>query len=56
MTRGKHKNKSSRNQSYVASSETNYTTIASPGYNITPEKKKKDMDLKSLLMMTMEDF
>ena len=29
-------------------------TITSPGYNITPEKQ--DMDLKSLLMMMMEDF
>jgi hypothetical protein len=35
----------------LASSETNSPTIASPEYTITPEKK--DMDLKSLLMMMM---
>jgi predicted metal-dependent hydrolase len=29
-------------------------TIANPGYTITPEKQ--DMNLKSLLMMMMEDF
>ena len=33
---------------------TQFPTIASPGYTITPEKQ--DMDLKSLLMITMEDF
>jgi hypothetical protein len=38
----------------LASSETNSSTIASPGYTLTPEKK--DMDLKSLLMMMMEDI
>ena len=38
----------------MASSEPNSPTIASPGYTITPEKQ--DMDLKSLLMMMMEDF
>jgi hypothetical protein len=54
MARGKHKNRSSRNQRYLASSETNSPTIASPGYNTTPEKK--GMDQKSLLMMMMEDF
>ena len=46
--------KSNRNQGYLASPEPNYPTIASPGYTITPEKQ--DMDLKSLLMMMMEDF
>ena len=50
----KHKNISNRNQSYLASSESNSTTIASPGYTITPEKQ--DMYLKSLLMMMMEDL
>jgi hypothetical protein len=29
-------------------------TIASPGYTITPEKQ--DMDLKSILLMMMEDY
>ena len=38
----------------MASSESNSPTIASPGYNITPEKQ--DSDLKSLLMMVIEDF
>jgi hypothetical protein len=38
----------------LASSEPNSPTIASSGYIITPEKP--DMDLKSLLMMMMEDF
>jgi hypothetical protein len=38
----------------LASSEPNSPTITSPGYTITPEKQ--DIDLKSLLMMMMEDF
>jgi hypothetical protein len=38
----------------LASSEHNSPTIASPGYTITSEKQ--DMDLKSLLMMMMEDY
>jgi hypothetical protein len=50
---GKHKNRSNRNKGYLASSEPNSPTIASPGYTITPEKQ--DMDLKSLLMTMMED-
>ena len=54
MAGGKHKNRSNRNQGYLASLEPNSPTIASPGYTITPEKQ--DMDLKSLLMMMMEDF
>ena len=54
MAGGKHKNRNNRNQGYLASSEPNSPTIASPGYTITPEKQ--DMDLKSLLMMMMEDF
>jgi hypothetical protein len=54
MARGKHKNRNSRNQGYKASSEPNSPTVASPGYTITSEKQ--DMDLKSLLMMMMEDF
>ena len=54
MAGGKHKNRSNRNQGYLASSEPNSPTVASPGYTITPEKQ--DMDLKSLLMMMMEDF
>ena len=54
MAGGKHKNRSNRNQGYLASSEPNFLTITSPGHMITPEKQ--DMDLKSLLMMMMEDF
>jgi chromosome segregation ATPase len=53
MAGGKCKNRSNRNQGYLASSEPNSPTIAGPVYTITPEKQ--DMDLKSLLMM-MEDF
>ena len=55
MAGGNHKNRSNRNQGYLASSEPNSPTIASPGYTITPEKQ--DTDQKSLLkMMMMEDF
>jgi hypothetical protein len=49
MARSKLKNRNNRNQGYLASSESNYPTIANPGYTITPEKQ--DMDLKSLFMM-----
>jgi hypothetical protein len=54
MVGGKLKNKSNRNQGYLASSETSSPIIESPGYNITPEKQ--DSNLKSLLMMVIEDF
>jgi hypothetical protein len=54
MAGGKHKNRSNRNQGYLATSEPNSPMIASPGYTIIPEEQ--DMDLKSLLMMMMEDF
>ena len=54
MVGGKCKNRSNRNQGYWASSEPNSPTIASPGFTITPEKQ--DMDLKSLLMMMMENY
>jgi hypothetical protein len=53
MVEGKHKNRSNRNQGYLASSQPNIPTITNPGYTITPEKQ--DRDLKSLLMMMMED-
>jgi hypothetical protein len=55
MAGGKYKNRSNKNQGYLASSESNFPTIASPtiAYTITPEKQV--MDLKSLLMMMMED-
>ena len=54
MAEGKHKNRNNRTQGYMASSEPNSPTIASPGYTTTPEKQ--DMDLKSLLMMIIKDF
>jgi prephenate dehydrogenase len=54
MAGGRLKKRSNRNQGYWASSEPNSPNIASPGYTIIPEKQ--DMDLKSLLMMMMEDF
>jgi hypothetical protein len=54
MAGGKHKNRSNRNQGYLATSESNFPIIASPGYIITPEKQ--DMDLKSLVIMMMEDY
>jgi hypothetical protein len=54
MAGGKHKNRNNRNQGYMASPEPNYPTIASPEYTINLENQ--DMDLKSLLMMTMENY
>jgi hypothetical protein len=54
MAGGKCKNISNRNQGYLASSDPNSLNIASPGYTITPEKQ--DLDLKSLLMMIIQDF
>ena len=54
MAEGKHKNRSNRNKGYLASSEPNSPTIASPGHTITPEKQ--DMDVKSFLTMMMEDY
>jgi hypothetical protein len=54
MAGGKRKNISNRKQGNLALSEPNSPTIASMGYTITPEKQ--DMNLKSLLMMMMEDF
>ena len=54
MAGGKHKNRSNKNQGFLASSEPNSPTIASLGYTITPEKQ--DMDLKSHLMMIMKDY
>jgi gas vesicle protein len=54
MVGGKHNNRSTRSQGYLASSEPNTPSIARPGYNTTPEKQ--DIDLKSLLLMMMEEF
>jgi hypothetical protein len=54
MREGKCKNRSNRKQGYLASPEPNSLTVPSSGYTITGEKQ--DMDLKSLLMMIMQDF
>jgi hypothetical protein len=54
MAGGKHENRSNRSKGYLASSELNSPTIASPGNTIIPEKQ--DMYLKSLLLMMKEDF
>jgi hypothetical protein len=54
MSRGKVKNISSRNQGYLASSEPSSPTTVSLGYPNPPEKQ--DSDLKSHLMMMIEDF
>jgi hypothetical protein len=54
MVGGKHKNINNRNQGYLASSEPNSPIIASPVYNIT--KEKQNSDLKSLLIIMIEDF
>jgi hypothetical protein len=54
MAKGKCKNLTSRNQGYLASSESSSPTTASIGYpNI---QENQDMDLKSLLIMLIEDF
>ena len=54
MAGGNCKNRSNGNQGYLSSLEPTSPTLASPGCTITPEKQ--DKDLKSLLMMMMEDF
>ena len=54
MVGGKHKKVSNRNQGYLTSSEPNSPTITSPGCTIKLEKQ--DVDLKSLLMMMMQDL
>ena len=54
MAKGKSKNLTNRNQDNWASSEPSIPTRASPGYRNTPEKQ--DLDLKSYLMMVVEDF
>jgi hypothetical protein len=54
MTKGKPKNLTNRNQDCSASSEPSTPTTASPGYPNTLEKQ--DSDVKSHLMMLVEDF
>jgi hypothetical protein len=43
MVGGKHKKIRNRNQGYLASSEPNILTIASPGYPNTLEKQDSDL-------------
>jgi gas vesicle protein len=54
MVKGKHKNLTNRNQDHLASSEPSTPTTASPGYHNIPEKR--DSDLKTHLIMLVEDF
>jgi hypothetical protein len=54
MAKGKLKNLTKRNQEDSTSSEPSMPTTVSPGYPNTP--KKQDSELKSYLMMLVEDF
>jgi hypothetical protein len=54
LAKGKCKNLTNRNQVHSVSSEPSTTTTASPEYPNTPEKQ--DSDLKSYLMMLVEDY
>ena len=54
MMKGKWKNLTKRNQDHIASSEPSTTTTVSLEYPNTP--KRQDSDLKSYLMMLVEDF
>ena len=53
MAKGKHRKLINRNEGNMAASEPNSSTTASPGYPNTPEKQ--DQDLKSLVMMLLEE-
>jgi hypothetical protein len=54
MAKGKCKNLTNRNQDHLVSSDHSTPTTTSPGYPNTP--KKQDSDLKSYLVMLVEDF
>jgi hypothetical protein len=54
MAKGKHKKLINSNQGYLALSKPSSPTTASPGYSNTPDKQ--DLDLKSHLMMLIEEF
>ena len=54
MAKGKCTNLTNRNQDHSVSPEPRTLTTVSPGYANTPEKQ--DSDLKSHLMMLVEDF
>ena len=54
MAKVKLNNITNRNQGNMVPSETNSSTTPSPGYPNTPENQ--DLDIKSHLMMLIEDF
>ena len=54
MVKGKCKNLTNRNKDHSPPSEPGTPTSVSPGYPNTPEKQ--DSDLKSYLMMLVEDI
>jgi hypothetical protein len=54
MAKGKGKNLTNRNQDHSVSSEPNTPKRASPGY--CNKSEKQDLDLKSYLMMLVQDF
>ena len=54
MTKGKGRNITNRNQGNMAASEPNFPTTASLENPKTPEKQ--DLDLKSLVMMLLEEY
>ena len=54
MAKSKHKNLTNRNQDYSTSAERSTPTSPIPGHPNTPENL--DLDLKSYLMMMVEDI
>jgi hypothetical protein len=54
VVKGRYKNLTNRSQGYLASPEPSCPTTPSPRYPNTP--KKQELDLKSRLMMPIEDF
>jgi hypothetical protein len=54
MAKGKGKNLTNRNRGYLAISEPSYPNTASPGY--LQQLEKQGLDLKSFLMMLIQDF
>jgi hypothetical protein len=54
MVKSKHMNLTNRNQDHSPSSDPSTPTSASPGHPNTPEKL--DADLKTYLMMMVEDI
>jgi hypothetical protein len=54
MVKGKHKNVTNRNQGCMSSPDPSSPTTPCSGYPNTPEKQA--LDLKSYLMLLIEDF